>query len=135
MLFFGLSITTNLPASQLLGRVGGREAAWGEILRVEDSHFSLVNQDHEKRLRQEEALVDTLIFTNVEAIKLDLGLLKILITGALIMIHSELNGLSPGNCDDRVALVTESRSQGVAPVEIGHSTGLDVRWAPDADQR
>ena len=80
-------------------------------------------------------MVNALVFTDVEAIKLDLRLFEILIASTLVMIDTKLNGLTPCNSDDRVALVSEGWSQSITPVEIGYSTGLDVRWAPDADQR
>ena len=105
---------------------------------VEDSNFSLVcpvDQDEDKALRKEETLVDILALADIKAIKLKRRLFNSLVHRVLVAVDSQLHCLSPGDRYCRIGLVSESWSQCKAPIEVWHSTWIDVRRPPNACQR
>ena len=135
MLLLGLWHATDFATSQGIGSIGGQKDAWCEILGIQDTNFALVDQYENLTLGKKEALVDALSLAYVETIQLDSRVLHALIHSVLIVVDTQLDGLAPRDRYDRIALVTESRCEGKAPVEIGHRAWLDVRRTPYADQR
>ena len=136
LLFLCLRVAAHLTSAHLARLVARREAARSEVLRVKDSHLRLVAQYEQQALRQEEALVDGLRFVaDVKAVKLDLGLLQVLVHLTLIEVNAELDRFAPSYGNDGVALVPERRCQCVTPIEVWHGAWLDVGGTADGDER
>lgn len=134
LLFFSIWHAASFATSELLGGIVRGEDSWSKVLSVQYPDFFLVQQDKEQTLRKEEALVDALRLTDVKAVKLHLWLSIILIHFLLVIVNTKLDSFAPGNCNHRVALVPEGRSQSEAPIKIGNSARLNVRRSSNADK-
>ena len=107
MLFLGLCIATNLSPTGLLGLIRRREASWGEVLGVEDSDLSFVDQNEEQTFREEEALVNAGALADIETIQLHLRLFQVHIHLSSIVVHAKLDCATPRDCYHWVALVSK----------------------------